>query len=475
MTWYSRHAAAGGVHSPGMKWNGTDSRPVDSWSEGDQSWLRSKSRRRKELQLRSAMGDGHRRRCRRTETDAMERLGITLRVKQCGFLAGEIIDKWPSDTGDVSNKGYRSSVVISKSYRTRFGESWQIERLNDTATSVANSSAGDWAGAGADQGPTRQTETAAETHSGSDPASPETPGQQQAPKGHRNPGTQDGADPGSKREHQPRLRQSTVAVVRAAFRAWSSVRWAGLRGVVSVGVDSTLDSRPRLAAERASAGTWWVKPKIFVMNEPQSDWCGILSANKRYRWTNRAWCWLINITSVAIPDTLAPKAAAQAEHVTVQCGKHLPNVLVFTEEPAWGRIRRWSTQSWAVPFHTEHHGIGHCHNWPKSKWKFMTWRDRLVLMCVPQCGKSPGRPLPNLRLQSRNWDSMSTWHFVIPDSRDGDQCCLNTARSPADASLTFVADKSSMRRSWTSGINTRTMFGEAPGSTRTSTASSLKA
>ena len=98
-------------------------------------------------------------------------------------------------------------------------------------------------------------------------------------------------------------------------------------------------------------------------------------------------------------------------------------MLAFTEEPAWCRRRRWSTQSWAVPFHTEHQGIGHRHSWPKSRWKLMTWRDRLLFMYVPQWGLFPGRRLPNWRLHSRRWASMSIWCFVIPENRDGGQCC----------------------------------------------------
>ena len=68
-----------------------------------------------------------------------------------------------------------------------------------------------------------------------------------------------------------------------------------------------------------------------------------------------------SITSVVIPDTLGPKAADQAARVIVQGGKQLPSVLATTEESE--RCRRWrcSTQSWVVPFNTEHHGIGHRH------------------------------------------------------------------------------------------------------------------
>ena len=95
---------------------------------------------------------------------------------------------------------------------------------------------------------------------------------------------------------------------------------------------------------------------------------------------------------------------------------------------------------------------------------------------------SPGWSLLNWRLHSRRWASMSTWRFAIPDNRDGGQCCLSTVRSPADAGRTFIANKSSMRRSWnhcgvaqSSGTKTRTMFGEVPGSTRTRAASSWKA
>ena len=48
----------------------------------------------------------------------------------------------------------------------------------------------------------------------------------------------------------------------------------------------------------------------------------------------------------------------------------------------------------------------------------MMWRDRLVLTCRSQWGKSPGWPLPNSRLQSWCRNSMSPWHFVIPVNRD---------------------------------------------------------
>ena len=95
----------------------------------------------------------------------------------------------------------------------------------------------------------------------------------------------------------------TVAVAHAAFRvggAWSGIQCAGPRGG---GVDSVLESLPRLAAEQAFAKTWWVKSESFVM------------------------------TSMAISDTPVPKAVIQAEHVTIHDGKHLPNVLALTEEP----------------------------------------------------------------------------------------------------------------------------------------------
>ena len=86
------------------------------------------------------------------------------------------------------------------------------------------------------------------------------------------------------------------------------------------------------------------------------------------------------------------------------------------------RCQRWSIQSWAVPFHTEHHGIGHHHNWPRAKWKFTMWRDRLVWTWRPHRGQSPGQSLPNLlsnsHLQSRRRDSMSTCRLVVSDNRE---------------------------------------------------------
>ena len=38
-------------------------------------------------------------------------------------VAGETGDKWPSNTGEASNKGYSFSWVTSKSWRTRFRDS----------------------------------------------------------------------------------------------------------------------------------------------------------------------------------------------------------------------------------------------------------------------------------------------------------------------------------------------------------------
>ena len=59
------------------------------------------------------------------------------------------------------------------------------------------------------QGPTRQTEIVAGKPSGSASAGPETLGQQQTPTEHGSLGSEEGADPGTKREHQMRLRQQT--------------------------------------------------------------------------------------------------------------------------------------------------------------------------------------------------------------------------------------------------------------------------
>ena len=78
----------------------------------------------------------------------------------------------------------------------------------------------------------------------------------------------------------------TMAVAHADFKtggAESGVRWAGPRGAgAGVEVDSELESLPRLAAERASAEAWWVKPESFAMKKPRSDWCGILPPYTRY-------------------------------------------------------------------------------------------------------------------------------------------------------------------------------------------------
>ena len=67
-------------------------------------------------------------------------------------MAGEIRDKSPFDTGDVSNMGYRTSVSTSKSGRTRFGESWTDDsrdpgRLNGSNRATIGDPAGGTAAA----------------------------------------------------------------------------------------------------------------------------------------------------------------------------------------------------------------------------------------------------------------------------------------------------------------------------------------
>ena len=59
-------------------------------------------------------------------------------------------------------------------------------------------------------------------------------------------------------------------------------------------------------------------------------------------------------------------AAAITSHVLG--GKYFPSVLSSTDASALCRPRSWSTQSWTVPFQTEHHSTGHHQSWPNSKW-----------------------------------------------------------------------------------------------------------
>ena len=87
--------------------------------------------RRHELQLRSTIGDRHRRSrthagavtdshassCRERAADDAGNKGDSEDV------IGEMSGRSPTDLGDVANKGYRSTVSTSKSERTRFGDS----------------------------------------------------------------------------------------------------------------------------------------------------------------------------------------------------------------------------------------------------------------------------------------------------------------------------------------------------------------
>ena len=124
-------------------------------------------------------------------------------------------------------------------------------------------------------------------------------------------------------------------------------------------------------------------------------------------------------------------------------------------------FRRWSTRSWAVPFHTVHHVTGHRQSCASSIWNKAMCLPKFCWMYFPQWVQLPDCVQLKRSLHSFLIRSRSCWYLDMKTNRGFGQLwrrqlsSLNATNGKSSSSTSWRSTSWNQMLTWSSGATNR--------------------